>query len=733
MLPQWSEEEAARFKALQDCRVLDTPPEELFDQTARLAAYLCGTPIGLIGFIDGPRLWFKARVGWDYPEIPRDDSICALTILQSVLIVISDAAMDERFFSGPMVTHAGIRFYAGAPLLTKEGYAVGTLCVMDRLPRELPAPHRDALLTLAQLVSAQLEVRRGARPSAPDDRPSRIEGTVIDIAEHKRTDDALRDSQERLLGIISSAMDAIITVDGDQKIIVFNRAAEQIFRCPAKEALGQTLDKFIPQRFREAHRGHIRSFGQTGVSSRSMYSPGTLMGVRADGEEFPVEATISQVKTASETLYSVILRDISVRKRTEDELRQAQKMEAVGHLAGGIAHEFNNYLGIIMGYSDLMEEEQVENESLRLGLTEIKGATQKAASLTRQLLAFSRKRLIEPTVLDLNASVWEAHKLLRRLIPANMDVIPVLHPGLGKVKADPAQIQQILINLVVNARDAMPQGGKISIETAEVILDEEFSSRYFDIIPGDYIMISVSDNGEGIDADILPHIFEPFFTTKQAGKGTGLGLSTTYGIVKQSGGHITVSSVRGRGTTFRVYFPKLEEADEATGSPPTTTAILHPAPSSTGIATILLVEDESGLRKLMSKVLEKQGYRVLESKDGQEALSVCQDNLAHIDLVVTDYAMPRMTGLQLREKVRALRPGMKFLLISGYAEGVVEDSVQQNLNSGDFLEKPFLPEELARKVREILGRSNGKQEESSGANPAPGFWPQKSDTGTTHG
>jgi PAS domain S-box-containing protein len=185
----------------------------------------------------------------------------------------------------------------------------------------------------------------------------------VDISEHKRTDEALRNSQERLLGIISSAMDAIITVDGDQKIIVFNRAAEQIFRCPAKDALGRTIDRFIPQRFREAHREHIRSFGQTGVSSRSMYSPGTLIGVRADGEEFPVEATISQVKTASETLYSVILRDISVRKRTEGELRHAQKMEAVGHLAGGIAHEFNNYLGIIMGYSDLMEEEQVENES----------------------------------------------------------------------------------------------------------------------------------------------------------------------------------------------------------------------------------------------------------------------------------------------------------------------------------------------------------------------------------
>ena len=311
----------------------------------------------------------------------------------------------------------------------------------------------------------------------------------------------------------------------------------------------------------------------------------------------------------------------------------------------------------------------------------------------------------------------------------------MLHPDLGKVKADPAQIQQILINLVVNARDAMPQGGKISIETAGVVLDEEFASRYLDVLAGDYVMISVSDNGEGIDADTLPHIFEPFFTTKQAGKGTGLGLSTTYGIVKQSGGHITVASVRGRGTTFRVYFPKLAEAYEATGSPPTTTASSHPEPSSTGIATILLVEDESGLRKLMSKVLEKQGYRVLEAKDGEEALSICQENLAHIDLVVTDYAMPRMTGLQLKEKVMALRPSMKFLLISGYAEGVVDDSPQQSLNGGDFLEKPFLPEELARKVREMLSRINGKQEEEDPHPTNTSSEPRsdKSDTATNHG
>jgi PAS domain S-box-containing protein len=726
MQRQLPEEESARLAALRDCRVLDTPPEELFDQTARLAAYLCGTPMALIGFIDETRQWFKSRVGWDYPEIPREHSICGQTILQHELMVVSDAALDERFFNGPMATRAGIRFYAGAPLLTKEGYALGTLCVMDRLPRELPSPHKDALLTLARLVAAQLEVRRGTKPPAreADDKSSAV-GTVVDISQRKRADEALRDSQERLLGIISSAMDAIITVDNEQKIIVFNRAAEQIFRCPAAEALGQAIDKFIPNRFHDAHREHIRSFGQTGISSRSMYPPGTLMGVRADGEEFPVEATISQVKTSSEKLYTVILRDISVRKRTEDELRQAQKMEAVGHLAGGIAHEFNNYLGIIMGYSDLMAEEEIENESLRLGLAEIKSATQKAASLTRQLLAFSRKQLIEPAVLDLNASVWEAHKLLRRLIPANIDVIPVLHPDLGKVKADPAQIQQILINLVVNARDAMPQGGKISIETAGVVLDEEFASRYFAVTPGDYIMVSVGDNGEGIDPEILPHIFEPFFTTKKADKGTGLGLSTTYGIVKQSGGHITVASVRGRGSTFRIYFPKFAEADGSTG--------VHAKPASTGIASILLVEDESALRKLMKMMLERQGYRVLEAKDGEEALSVCRESVARIDLVVTDFAMPRMTGLQLKEKIVALWPSTKFLLISGYAEGVA-DSPEQTAEAGDFLEKPFLPDDLARKVREILGRTGGRQEQNSRlANTSPELLPDKSGTGTSRG
>src|SRR6266536_710310 len=680
--------ELARLEALFDCRVLDTSPEELFYQTARHASYLCGTPIALIGFIDAARVWFKSGVGWEYPEIPRQDSICEHTIRQSDLLVISDAATDHRFRNGPIVTHAGIRFYAGAPLLTNEGYAVGTLCVMDFLPRELPAGHKESLITLAQLLAAQLEMRRStARISA--------------ASEHKRTEDALRRSQDRLLGIISSAMDAIITVDDNQRIVVFNKAAEQIFRCPAEQALSQPLDKFIPLRFREAHRQHIRTFGDTGVSSRSMYSPGTLMGVRADGEEFPVEATISQVKTASETLYSVILRDISVRRRTEDELRQAQKMEAVGHLAGGIAHEFNNYLGIIMGYSDLMAEEEVENESLRLGLTEIKGATQKASSLTRQLLAFSRKQIIEPTVLDLNASVWEAHKLLRRLIPANVDVIPVLHPDVGKVKVDPAQIQQILINLVVNARDAMPQGGKICIETANVELDEEYAGRHIEVRPGRYVMLAVSDNGSGIDEQTQARIFEPFFTTKQKGKGTGLGLSTVYGIVRQSGGHITVESALREGSRFRIYLPptavtELKVEDE---TPSLETEILS------GTETVLVVEDEPALRRLISVSLEKRGYTVLAAEDGTEAIRILENNPGEIDLVVSDIMMPKLNGLELRKKATLLRPDMRFLFISGYAEDTIGRTTHLPQDAG-YLEKPFLPIELARKVRALLNETD---------------------------
>ena len=694
-----AEDEVSRLKALADCRIVGSPPEEFFDDIASQAAYLCGTSIAFIGFIDSQREWLKAKVGWDVAEIPRDQSFNALVLGNPHVLIVEDTAADRRFRSHPWVTQSGIRFYAAVPVVSKEGYVLGSINVLDRLPRSLPMGHRRILQTLANAIAGQLDLRRvsfnpttptpdsryqllfdrhvaGFYRTTPDGRvlgcnstfarmlgyASReevlgcqaqqfyfsaeerdqflkdlqregslvnselrlrrkdgsamwvvenvaatcdeqgnltlIEGTMVDISAHKRAEDALRDSQERLHGIIASAMDAIITVDEKQQIIVFNKAAEDVFRCTAAEVTGKSIDRFIPESLREIHRQHILGFGQTGTCNRSMYAPRTVVATRSNGEEFPIEAAISQVMTSSETLYTVILRDISVRKRTEEQLRQTQKMEAVGHLAGGIAHEFNNYLAIVMGYTELLERETVGNDSLRLSLSEIKGASQKVASLTRQLLAFSRKQVIEPMEVDLNATVWETHKLLRRLIPATIDLIPKLQGDLGKVKADPAQIQQILINLVINARDSLPEGGQIVIETAEVELDEEYASRQLEVQPGQYEMLSVTDTGIGMDRETLSHIFEPFFTTKEEGKGTGLGLSTTYGIVKQSGGHLTVASVPGKGSTFRIYLPKLSDSGSVIPEPSQAQS------NRPRRQTVLVVEDDSALRKLMAKVLE---------------------------------------------------------------------------------------------------------------------------------
>ena len=804
-----AKDEASRLGALTECRIVDSPPEEFFDDIARQATYLCGTSIGFISFIDAQREWLKAKVGWEVTEIPRDQSFNALTLGNPHILVVEDTAADRRFRLHPWVTQCGIRFYAAAPVVTKEGYVLGAINVLDRLPRTLPGGHHRILQTLAKAIAGELELRRASLNATTSDPDSRhqllldqnvagfyrttpdgrvlscnstfarmlgyasreevlgcqaqqfyfsveerdqflkdlqregslvnselclrrkdgspiwvfenvvatcdeqgnvtlIEGTMVDDSAHKRAEDAVRDSQERLHGIIASAMDAIITVDEKQQIVVFNKAAEEIFRCSAADVIGKSIDRFLPESLREIHRQHVLGFGQTGVSNRSMYAPRTIVAVRSNGEEFPVEASISQIRTSTENLYTVILRDISMRKRTEEQLRQAQKMEAVGQLAGGVAHEFNNYLAIIMGYTELLERETVGNDSLRMSLSEIKDASQKVASLTRQLLAFSRKQVIEPREVDLNSAVWETHKLLRRLIPVTIDLIPKLQDDVGKVKADPAQVQQILINLVLNARDSMPDGGKIFIETEEVDLDPEYASRQVEVQPGRYVMLSVADTGIGMNKETLSHIFEPFFTTKEEGKGTGLGLSTTYGIVKQSGGHLTVASVPGKGSTFRIYLPKLSDS----GAIPKPSKVQSNPPQR---QTVLVVEDEGALRKLMTKILERAGFQVVEAKDGEQAVEICKSGAEPLDMVVSDLAMPKLNGLQLKEAVSGLRPKLKFLLISGYAEDVVEDPAILKKDT-NFLEKPFLPDELILKVREVL---RGKSGEPAGVDSAP--------------
>lgn len=380
---------------------------------------------------------------------------------------------------------------------------------------------------------------------------------------------------------------------------------------------------------------------------------------------------------------------------SEDQLRQSQKLEAVGQLAGGVAHDFNNLLTVINGYSDLLLRRMSRGDETRLKVEEIKKAGERAASLTRQLLAFSRKQVLQPKVLRLNAVVTDVEKMLRRLIGEDIDLITVLDPSLGQIKADPGQIEQVIVNLAVNARDAMPHGGRLTIETHNVQVDNEFARTHATIRPGDYVLLEVSDTGIGMDAETQARIFEPFFTTKEQGKGTGLGCATVYGIVKQSDGHIWVNSEPGKGTTFKVYLPAvLDEAENSKESRPSG-ELPH------GREKVLLTEDEEPVRRLTKTILELNGYQVFEAADGDEALVLHERQRGEFDLVITDVVMPNMSGPKLVESLEAISPGLKVLYLSGYTDDAI---VRHGLldQKVDFLQKPFTPDALLRKVRKVL-------------------------------
>jgi PAS domain S-box-containing protein len=388
-------------------------------------------------------------------------------------------------------------------------------------------------------------------------------------------------------------------------------------------------------------------------------------------------------------------RDVTEKKRLEEQLRQAQKMEAVGRLAGGIAHDFNNILTAVIGYNSLLLGRLGEADPARREVAEVEKAAQRAASLTRQLLAFSRQQVLEPKVVNINRLVAEVDQMLRRLIGEDIDLATVLDAHLGNTKVDSGQLEQVVLNLALNARDAMPHGGKITIETANVDLDENYARQHVTARPGSYVMLAVSDTGCGMDAETQSRVFEPFFTTKEMGKGTGLGLSTVYGIVKQSGGYVWVYSELGRGTTFKIYLPRVEGDIEQ----------LKPAVLETEIAggaeTILVVEDDEGIRNLICEILEMNGYTVLKASDGNEALALAARSERPIHLTITDVVMPGVDGRELAKRLAIVRPDLKVLFMSGYASdavlhnGIVEEGTP-------FLQKPFTPAALARKVRRVL-------------------------------
>jgi len=405
----------------------------------------------------------------------------------------------------------------------------------------------------------------------------------------------------------------------------------------------------------------------------------------------------------------IVNRDISDRKRLEEQFRQAQKMEAIGRLSGGVAHDFNNLLGVIIGYGEILQEGLAPEHPLRRSADEILAAGRRAASLTRQLLAFSRQQVLETKVLSLNTVVSNMETMLRRLIGEDIELTSNLESSLGTVKADPGQLEQVVMNLAVNARDAMPQGGKLIIETANTEMDETFVRRYpYPVQPGLYIRLTVSDTGTGMDAATRARIFEPFFTTKEKGQGTGLGLSMVYGVVKQSGGYIDAYSELGLGTTFKIYLPRVDEAVSPSAPQPTLATSLR------GTETILLVEDEEALRILTRNLLELCGYQVMEAKNGAEALDLSQRYPGTVDLLLTDIVMPGINGRLLADQLIQLRPNIKVVYMSGYTGQAV--GAHRILDPGSiFLQKPFTRDELARKIREALdGEPKSASATSSG-------------------
>jgi PAS domain S-box-containing protein len=495
--------------------------------------------------------------------------------------------------------------------------------------------------------------------------------------------------------LVENAHDVIYTHDLEGHFTSLNRAGEQITGYTRAEAAQMSVLQIVSPAYQDQIRGMIaRQFADEAKT------PCSLEILAKDGRKVMLEVSPRLVlKDGQAVGVQGIARDVTQRRHLEEQLTHAQRMEAIGHLAGGVAHDFNNLLTVVTGYSELVLRRLSAESPVRQEIEQIKKAGERATTLTRQLLAFSRKQMLQPRVLDLNAVLSDVERLLKRLIGENIQLTMVLGPDLKRVKADPGQMEQIIMNLAVNARDAMPQGGMLTVGTANVVLDDDYANQHVDVKPGQYVMLAVSDTGIGMDDHTRSHIFEPFFTTKVKGKGTGMGLSTVYGIVKQSGGYVWVYSEPNQGSTFKIYLPRIDDPIE------TQDAANLAEELSAGVETVLLVEDEEAVRSLVCKVLRASGYTVLESLNPADALRIAREHPDPIHLLLTDVVMPQMSGREVANQVIVLRPSTKVLFISGYTDdAIVHHGVLDPKTA--FLHKPFSPDALARKVREVLDNSS---------------------------
>jgi PAS domain S-box-containing protein len=494
--------------------------------------------------------------------------------------------------------------------------------------------------------------------------------------------------------------DAIVGVGSGGKIVLVNRQAEELFGFERERLLGETLETLIPDRFRSLHEGHRDAYFAE-PRTRAMGVGVELFAVRRDGTEFPVEVSLSHLELDGETIATAAVRDISERAESErekalqEQLQRARRLESVGQLAGGIAHDFNNILGVIMNYAEFVADELEPDSRAHGDVEEIRRAAERAAALTRQLLIFSRREVVKPEILDLIRLIGELENLLRRALGERVELDVVLDDELWAIEADPGQVEQVLVNLSVNARDAMPEGGRLLIEAENAELDDEFAYMHPDTAPGRYVRLKVSDTGIGMDAETADRAFEPFYTTKS--DGTGLGLATVYGIVTGAGGRIDVYSEPGIGTTIKVHLPAT--AVVAAPAPP----VRSERPPGRG-EVVLVVEDEPDVRRMAERILTRGGYTVIGTARGAEAMEICERAEQAIDLLLTDVIMPEMLGTELVEKARVARPNLRVVYMSGYSHEVLAPQALTDNGHSDFIEKPFNARALLGTVRDLLER-----------------------------
>ncbi len=509
--------------------------------------------------------------------------------------------------------------------------------------------------------------------------------------------------------LLEAVPDAIVGVDDKGQIVLANGQTEVLFGFSRGELLGRDVEDLIPERFRASHPDHRREYFEE-PRTRPMGAGVELFAMRKDGTEFPAEISLSSIETEEGTLATAAVRDVSERAESEREralqrqLDRARRLESVGQLAGGIAHDFNNILGVILNYAEFVADDLDPESSAQKDVEEIRRAAERAAALTRQLLIFSRREVVKPEVLYLRDVVADLENLLQRALGERIELTTRYGEERVAIEIDPGQLEQVLVNLAVNARDAMPEGGRLVVEVESTELDEEYAYMHPDTNPGSYVRLKVSDTGVGMDAETAERIFEPFFTTKD--DGTGLGLATVYGIVTGAGGRIDVYSEPGIGTTMKIHLPVSSKSPDE--------GRVHAAPAPQGRGeVILVVEDEPDVRRMAERILTKSGYSVIGTGVGEEAIAVCREQEQAIDLLLTDVIMPEMLGTELVERIKPLRPGISIVFMSGYSHEVLAPGALAEQNGSAFIEKPFSAGELLRAIRELLDRKGSGAESTS--------------------